>query len=213
MKTNPLQFIKAVLLVLSFLIISTGYSQNKTILRAKPSADMGISTGKVIAYNKEVAPPYFIELKDNKILINNIQYYPKLKDPSISKKRIKVSEATRQKFNLSRQLDSCYLSNIMVMDEKTAAEDLIVKFNQRKFRYSSIAKALIYKKHSIIIHYIDGKSEAMELNSYHPSAQKNSNQSDPKRIEAEYNKIKKMLIKGWTVRFDYKKTDFIPSHK
>jgi hypothetical protein len=72
-------------------------------------AEEGINSGWVVAYGVLLKRPYFVEFRDDTVRINNVQYLPRKKNPTVnSPGMLPPMELNAQEFRLAQEIDDTF---------------------------------------------------------------------------------------------------------
>jgi hypothetical protein len=160
------------LTIISFTLTGSAFSQSSdsTVLRKSGIVEGTIQTGHLIAYGKPVPPPYEVTLRNNLVLVNGIQFLPRVRKPDAGEKNIVVSELTVKKHELIQSIFEKY----KVWSNEVDAERL----NSRLKDFLSaepLIKNYQMTKGSLKIPFNDGTSEELLL---HTAKKSYDNKSD-----------------------------------
>ena len=197
--------IVGILLIFCFLVF-----QEKDIINIKTSREERVDAGMVIAFGKKIERPYFVILDNDKILINNIIFSPREKDPNMEKKEIIVTEMDIKKHELIHNCEDDYIKYSNLEGEQKVRERILNKYNN-----NPIVSKLEFKDDLLIIEFNDGDEINIMLSSF---MQENVRESISKKEEKlqreqEVERIKSFLEEGTMIVFGYEYTIYIPSIK
>ncbi len=202
-------FFKCLLLIISVITIANCnlLAQNTPGLVADKTNENQINSGIVIAFGETINSPYFVEMSNGTVLINGIQFFPRLSDPTTIKHETIVSDFTIQKHEAIQEIGKAYKHNLGSMNDRTAVSTLISDFQNGNISKTTIISSIDQKDHSLVISFSDDSREVILLDSYKMDYSEKEN--DQEAVVQQYEKIIDLLQKDWTIVFDYKKTEFI----
>ena len=163
MKTNKLgekvTLLVIMIALLSITIISAQEKDNG--IMKEPKKGEGINKGTVVAFGENLKYPYHVIWDDGKILINGIVFSPREQDLNIKREDIKVTEMQIRRYNLEKSISRKYVEYYNDNGEMYAIEKII-----KDYKDNAILKKLNFNKKYLILEFIDGHIEWMNMESF-----------------------------------------------
>jgi len=194
--------IKCTLIVITVIIMtfSLTFSQEEGSKLLKEYTGEAINKGVVIAFGNHLKPPYTIKLEKGRILINDIVYYPREQEINNERMHTKVSEVIVIQHNLIMEITQKYIDYYNKLGEIAAKQKIL-----NEYKNNPSLKGLELNKNYLIVNFIDGNSEWIDLNWCVKAKEEiydNKKKEESYKL-AEVKRIKKFLSQNGVLIFGH----------
>jgi len=198
------------IIILIFVVFILNAQEKDNGIIKEPKKGEGIDKGMVVAFGKKIHKPYFVTQDDGKILINDIVFIPREKDPSKEQKEVVVTEMDVKKHELIKSCENNYVKYYNSEGKQKAKEKILKEYGN-----NSIVSKLKFEDDILIIEFNDGRHINIMLNSFIMESKRKypTEEEIISQRKEEIEGIKSFLQQKWMIAFGYEYTMYIPTKK